>query len=347
MKKFDRSILDVIGNTPIIRLPNIARHIDSEIYVKLEMLNPGGSTKDRMGVFMIEQAVKKGELKPGGTIVECTSGNTGIGILLYANMHGYKCVFVMADKQSVEKIDALRAYGAKVIVCPTNVEPKDPRSYYSVAAALAKLPNSYFVNQYDNEFNRQCHYEQTGPEIYAQTGGEFDTFIAPVGTGGTISGIGKYLKEKMKDVKIIGVDCEGSILKEFHETGKMGDAHSYALEGIGEDFIPKNVRMDVIDQFLMVGDEESFHYTRKLLKEECVYTGGSAGAAVMAAVKYAEKLEKPERILILLHDHGSKYAGKIYNDEWMLSKGYKIENSSDELDKNILEIIGDNGKLVS
>lgn len=347
MNKFkETNIISAIGNTPIIRLKNIAKHIDSEIYVKLEMLNPGGSTKDRMGVYMIEQAVAKGELKPGGTIVECTSGNTGIGILLYANMHGYKSVFVMADKQSKEKIDALRAYGAKVIVCPTNVAPEDPQSYYSVAASLAKLPNSYFVNQYDNEFNRECHYKQTGPEIYEQTGGDFDTFIAPVGTGGTISGVGKFLKEKMPNVKIIGVDCKGSILKEFHETGKMGEAHGYALEGIGEDFIPENVRMDVIDKFLMVEDEESFHFTRKLLREECVYTGGSAGAAVMAAVKYAEKLEKPERILILLHDHGSKYAGKIYNDEWMKEKGYKIENNQDELDKNILDIIGTNGKLV-
>lgn len=347
MKAFkNTNIINAIGNTPIIRLPNIAKHIDSEIYVKLEMLNPGGSTKDRMGVYMIEQAVKKGELKPGGTIVECTSGNTGIGILLYANMHGYKCVFVMADKQSKEKIDALRAYGAKVIVCPTNVEPSDPRSYYSVAASLAKLPNSYFVNQYDNEFNRQCHYEQTGPEIFEQTKGEFDTFIAPVGTGGTISGVGKYLKEKMDKVKIIGVDCKGSILKEFHETGEMGEAHSYALEGIGEDFIPENVQMDVIDQFLMVEDEESFHFTRKLLKEECVFTGGSAGAAVMAAIKYAEQLEQPEKILILLHDHGSKYAGKIFNDDWMIEKGYKIEKSQDPLDRDILAIIGENGKLI-
>jgi cystathionine beta-synthase len=347
MDKFkNTNIISAIGNTPIIRLQNVAKHIESEIYVKLEMLNPGGSTKDRMGVYMIEQAVKRGDLKPGGTIVECTSGNTGIGILLYANMNGYKCVFVMADKQAVEKVDALRAYGAKVIVCPTNVEPKDPRSYYSVAASLAALPNSYFVNQYDNESNRICHYEQTGPEIYNQTGGQFDTFIAPVGTGGTLSGVGKYLKEKMENVKIIGVDCEGSILKEFHETGKMGAAHSYALEGIGEDFIPKNVRMDVIDKFLMVGDEESFHFTRKLLKEECVYTGGSAGAAVMAAIKYAAKLDKPERILILLHDHGSKYAGKIYNDQWMKDQGYTLETNKDELDGKILEIIGNNGKLV-
>lgn len=346
MDKFkNTNIIDAIGNTPIIRLQNVAKHIESEIYVKLEYMNPGGSTKDRMGVYMIQKAVENGDLKPGGTIVECTSGNTGIGILLYANTHGYKCVFVMADKQSKEKIDTLKAYGAKVIICPTDVEPEDPRSYYSVAASLSKLPNSYFVNQYDNENNGRCHYEQTGPEIYRQTEGKFDTFIAPVGTGGTISGVGRYLKEKMPNVKIIGVDCEGSILKEYKETGKMGKAHSYALEGIGEDFLPKNIKFEVIDQFLRVADEESFHFTRKLLREEAVYTGGSAAASVMAAIRYAEKLDKPERILILLHDSGNRYIGKIYNDEWMISKGYTLDKHQDELDKNILSIIQNNGKL--
>lgn len=346
MEKFkNTNIIDAIGSTPIIRLNNVAKHIDSEIYVKLEYMNPGGSTKDRMGVYMIQKAVEKGELKPGGTIVECTSGNTGIGILLYANTHGYKCVFVMADKQSKEKIDTLKAFGAKVVVCPTEVAPEDPRSYYSVAASLAKLPNSYFVNQYDNEFNRETHYLQTGPEIYNQTEGKFDTFMAPVGTGGTISGVGKYLKEKMDKVNIIGVDCKGSILKHYHETGEMGEAHSYALEGIGEDFIPGNVRFEYIDKFLMVEDEESFHFTRRLAAEEGVFTGGSAGAAVMAAIRYAEKLEKPERILILLHDSGVKYIGKVFNDEWMVSKGYTLDTSKDDLDNNILEIINDNGKL--
>ena len=347
MDKFKgTNIINAIGNTPIIQLTNIAKDVESEIYVKLEYLNPGGSTKDRMGVFMIEQAVKRGDLKPGGTIVECTSGNTGIGILLYANTHGYKTVFVMADKQSQEKIDALRSFGAKVIVCPTNVEPEDPRSYYSVAAALDKLPNSYFVNQYDNESNSECHYQQTGPEIYEQTEGKFDTFISPVGTGGTISGVGKYLKEKMPNVKIIGVDCKGSILKKYHETGDQTGAHGYLLEGLGEDFLPKNVHFDVIDKFLMVEDEESFHFTRRLVKEECIHTGGSAGASVMAAIKYAKELEKPEKILVILHDAGSKYAGKIYNDAWMKEQGFEVGEPKDELDNQILEIIQDNGKLV-
>jgi cystathionine beta-synthase len=347
MDKFkNKSIIDAIGDTPIIQINKLAKHVESEIYVKLEYLNPGGSTKDRMGVYMIEQAVKNGELKPGGTIVECTSGNTGIGILLYAITHGYNCVFVMADKQSKEKIDALRAHGAKVIICPTNVAPEDPRSYYSVAAALSKLPNSYFVNQYDNKYNAECHYLQTGPEIFKQTEGSFDTFIAPVGTGGTISGVGKYLKEKMSNVKIIGVDCEGSILAHYHKTGEMGEAHSYKLEGIGEDFLPGNVNFDVIDDFLMIKDEETFHFTRKLLRQEGIYTGGSAAGSVMAAIRYAEKLEKPEKILVLLHDHGNRYAGKIYNDEWMLEMGYQIDTSKDQLDKQILEIIQDNGRLV-
>lgn len=347
MDKFKgTSIIDAIGDTPIIQLQNIAKDTDSEIYVKLEYLNPGGSTKDRMGVFMIQKAVERGDLKPGGTIVECTSGNTGIGILLYANTHGYKCVFVMADKQSKEKVDTLRAFGAKVIMCPTNVEPEDPRSYYSVAAALGKLPNSYFVNQYDNVNNGLCHYEQTGPEILKQTEGKFDTFIAPVGTGGTISGVGKYLKENMPKVKIIGVDCKGSILKQFHETGDKTGAHGYVLEGIGEDFLPENVKFDVIDKFLMVEDEESFQFTRKLLKEEGVYTGGSAGASVMAAIRYAKELEKPEKILVLLHDYGNRYSGKIYNDAWMKEMGYAVDDSKDELDKQILDIIGENGNLV-
>lgn len=347
MKQFQNTnIISAIGNTPIIRLNSVAKEVESEIYVKLEYLNPGGSTKDRMGVYMIEKAVENGELKPGGTIVECTSGNTGVGICLYANTHGYKTVFVMADKQSKEKIDNLKSYGAKVIVCPTNVEPEDPRSYYSVAAELSKLPNSFFVNQYANKYNTECHYKQTGPEILEQTQGEFDTFIAPVGTGGTISGCGKYLKEKVPGMKVIGVDCEGSILAHYKKTGEICEAHSYVLEGIGEDFLPDNINFDVIDDFVVVKDEESFQMTRRLLKEEGIYTGGSAGGAVLGAIRYAKTLDKPEKILIILHDLGNRYASKIYNDEWMLEKGYKVDTAKDELDTNILNIIGENGRLI-
>lgn len=346
MEKFkNTNIISAIGNTPIIRLSSIDKEVESEIYVKLEYLNPGGSIKDRMGVYMAEKAVEKGDIKPGGTFIECTSGNTGVGIALYANTHGYNCIFVMADKQSKEKIDNLKAFGAKVVVCPTNVVPEDPRSYYSVAASLKTMPNSFHVNQYENIYNSECHYQQTGPEIFEQTEGKFDVFMAAVGTGGTISGIGKYLKEKMDDVKIVGVDCKGSILAHYKETGEMGEAHSYVLEGIGEDFLPGNVHFDVIDDFVVVEDEESFQMTRRLVLEEGVYAGGSCGAAVLGALKYAKTLKEPKKILLVLHDGGSKYASKIYNNEWMKEKGYQVDMSQDATDKAILEIIKENGKL--
>lgn len=346
MNKFkNTNIISAIGNTPIIKLNSVAKEVESEIYVKLEYLNPGGSIKDRMGVYMCQKAVESGRLKPGGTIVECTSGNTGVGVCLFANTYGYKAVFVMADKQSQEKIDNLKAFGGKVIVCPTDVQPEDPRSYYSVAAALAKLPNSIHLNQYENEANMGCHYEQTAPEIYAQTQGEFDTFMAAVGTGGTISGIGKYLKEKMDKVNIVAVDCKGSILAHYKETGEMGQAHSYVLEGIGEDFLPGNVKFDIIDSFEVVEDEESFQMTRRLLKEEGIYAGGSCGSAIVGAIKYAKKLKKPERILTIMVDSGNRYSSKIYNDAWMKEKGYQVNTNQDELDQHILDIIGDNGKV--
>jgi len=347
MEKFkDTNIISAIGNTPIIRLNSVTKDIESEIYVKLEYLNPGGSVKDRMGVYMCQKAVEDGTLKPGGTIVECTSGNTGVGVALFANAYGYKCVFVMADKQSQEKIDNLKAFGAKVIVCPTNVEPEDPRSYYSVAAVLAKLPNALHLNQYANKYNALCHYDKTAPEIWEQTEGKFDTFMASVGTGGTISGIGKYLKEKDPTKKVIGVDCQGSILAHYKKTGEMGEAHGYVLEGIGEDFLPDNVHFDIIDDFVVVGDEESFLMTRRLLKEEGIYAGGSCGSAVVGAIKYAKTLTKPEKILTIMVDSGNRYAGKIYNDEWMKSHNYAIDTSKDDLDKKILEMIKDNGRLV-
>lgn len=346
MDKFkNTTIVDAIGNTPIVRLNNVAKHVDSEIYVKLEYLNPGGSIKDRMGVYMCQKAVENGQLKPGGTIIECTSGNTGIGIALYANTQGYKTVFVMADKQSKEKIDNLKAFGGKVVVCPTNVAPEDPRSYYSVAASLKEMPNSFHINQYENIYNAECHYKQTGPEIFTQTEGKFDTFMAAVGTGGTISGVGKYLKEKMPNVKVVGVDCEGSILAHYKKTGEEIEGKSYILEGIGEDFLPGNVHFDVIDDFEVVGDEESFQMTRRLVKEEGIYTGGSAGAAVLGAIKRAEKLDKPEKILIVLHDSGNNYSSKIYNDAWMEKMGYDVNTGNDETDEAILKIIGTNGKL--
>ena len=341
MNKFNQNILDVIGNTPIVKLNKVGNHVSSDIYVKLEYLNPGGSIKDRMCVYLCQKAVERGDLKPGGTIVESTSGNTGVGIALFAAIHGYNCVFVMADKQSQEKIDNLKAYGAKVIVCPTNVEPEDPRSYYSVAAKLGSLPNSVFLDQYGNMDNGESHFEITGPEIYKQTNGEFDIFLASVGTGGTISGCSRYLKSKMPNLKTVGVDCEGSILMHYHKTGEICEAKSYVVEGIGEDFLPDNVLFDQIDDFVMVNDKESFLMTRELLTKEGIYAGGSCGSAVVGAIRYAESLDKPERILVILPDSGNRYASKIYNDTWMQKMGYiSTENSKDELDLQIDKILG-------
>ncbi len=323
MKGAKASMIEAIGDTPIVKLSNEFTGVESEIYVKLEYLNPGGSTKDRIGVYMIDQAVKSGLLKPGGTIIEGTSGNTGVGIAIYAALYGYKCVFVMNAKQSKEKQDNLKAYGAQVVVCPTDVEPDDPRSYYSVSKRLAKtIPNSYYVNQYDNLWNRETHYKYTAPEIHRQTEGEFDVFMAAVGTGGTITGCAQYFKEHLPNIKIIGVDCVGSIIADYWKTGKIGKAHTYVLEGIGEDFIPENYDFKKIDGFEVAGDKESFLMTRRLLAEQAVYTGGSAGAAVLGAINYAKKLSKPERIIVLLHDSGNRYSSKIFNNDWMSDNGY-------------------------
>jgi cystathionine beta-synthase len=323
MEKFNQTVLDIIGNTPIVKLQKVAAHVDSEIYVKLEYMNPGGSIKDRIGYYILKKAVESGKLKPGGTIIEGTSGNTGFGLAMFAAIYGYKSIFVLADKQSKEKIDALRAFGSKVIVCPTNVEPDDPQSYYSVSKRLAEsIPNSLYVNQYDNPDNAETHYVTTGPEIFQQTGGAFDVFMAGVGTGGTISGSGKYLKEKMPDVKVVGVDIVGSILGPFKISGKVVEAKAYVLEGIGEDIFPENVVFDVIDDFVMVEDRESFLMTRKLLTQEGIYAGGSSGAAVVGAIRYAETLKTPQKIVVILPDSGNRYASKIYNDDWMRDNNY-------------------------
>lgn len=335
------NVLDAIGNTPIVKLSKrVVGDIESEIYVKLEYMNPGGSTKDRIGKHMLDRAVQDGKLKPGGTIIEGTSGNTGVGLAMWAAVHGYKCIFVLADKQSKEKIDNLRAFGAKVVVCPTNVEPEDPRSYYSVSKQLAKtIPNSIYVDQYNNLSNRETHYLWTAPEIYEQTQGDFDVFMAGVGTGGTITGCGQYFKEKIPGVKIVGVDCEGSIVAHYAKTGEMGEAHPYVLEGVGEDFIPENYDFSVIDDFVVVGDKESFLMTRKLLKADGLYAGGSAGAAICGALKYAKTLDKPKKILVLLHDSGNRYASKIFNDDWMTSNGY-FESDFNVQIKDALEQLG-------
>lgn len=323
MKKFNQNVIDVIGNTPIVRLNKVAANVESDIYVKLEYMNPGGSIKERIAKHIIEQAIERGDLKPGGTIVEGTSGNTGVGLAMYAAVHGYKCVFVLPDKQSIEKINNLRAFGAKVVVTPTNVEPDDPRSYYSVAKRIAETtPNSFYANQYYNLDNQEAHIRSTGPEIFDQTGGDFDVFMCGVGTGGTISGTGKYLKSVMPELKVVGVDIEGSILAPFWRTGEVVEAHGYVLEGIGEDIFPDNLDFSVIDDFVMIEDKESFVMTRRLLTEEGIYAGGSSGAAVVGAIRYAESLDTPKKILVILPDSGNRYTGKIYNDQWMRDGGY-------------------------
>lgn len=337
MKGAKANVLEAIGNTPIVKLSQELTGVDSEIYVKLEYMNPGGSTKDRIGKFMLDQAIKDGTLKPGGTIIEGTSGNTGVGLAMWAAINKYKCIFVLADKQSKEKIDNLRAFGAKVVVCPTNVEPEDPRSYYSVSKQLAQtIPNSWYVDQYNNLNNRETHYSWTAPEIYEQTKGDFDVFMAGIGTGGTITGCGKYFKEKMPHVKIVGVDCEGSIVAHYAKTGEFIEAKPYVLEGVGEDFIPDNYDFKMIDDFVVIGDKESFIMTRKLLKMEGIYAGGSAGAAICGAIKYAKTLDKPKKILVLLHDSGNRYASKIYNDDWMSDNGY-LDSDFNASIKDVLE----------
>lgn len=343
MKKFNQSILDIIGNTPIVKLNKVAAEVSSDIYVKLEFMNPGGSSKDRIGYYMCKRAAEEGILKPGAPIIEATSGNTGIGIAMYANVHGHQAIFVMADKQSQEKVNNLKAYGAKVITCPTNVEPEDPKSYYSIAKALSQIPGSYYINQYANPFNSETHYKTTGPEIFKQTEGDFDIFMASVGTGGTISGTGKYLKEKMPHLKVVGVDCKGSILAHYHKTGEIGPASSYVLEGMGEDFLPDNVHFDVIDDFVVVEDAESFQMTRRLLAEEAIYSGGSCGAAVVGAIKYAKTLKEPKRILVILPDSGNRYISKIYNNKWMSDNNYMSAKPMDEVDKQIAAIVEPSG----
>ena len=327
LKGSKANVLEAIGNTPIVKLNKVIQgpnyNLQTEIYVKLEYLNPGGSIKDRIGTYILQKAIKEGKLKAGGTIIEATSGNTGVGVALFACVHGYKCIFVLADKQSQEKINNLKAFGAEVVVCPTNVEPEDPRSYYSVAKKLAATTeNSYYMSQYDNLWNREAHFMTTGPEIFQQTQGEFDAFLATVGTGGTISGIAQYIKSQKPSIKVIGVDCKGSIIAEYAKTGKIGHAHSYVLEGIGEDFIPENYDFSVIDDFVVIEDEESFLMTRRLLREEGIYAGGSSGAVICGAIKYAKANPQTKRILAILPDSGNRYTSKIYNDAWMKEKGY-------------------------
>ncbi len=320
-----KNILETIGNTPLIQLNKITAHLPATVLAKVDYFNPGNSIKDRMALKMVEVAEAEGKLKPGGTIIECTSGNTGMGLALAAVVKGYKCIFTTTDKQSKEKMDILRAVGAEVIVCPTNVEPEDPASYYSVARKLAaETPNSYFFNQYDNLANRLAHYESTGPEIWEQTEGKITHFVCTAGTGGTITGTAKYLKEQNPNIKIWAIDPVGSLLTHYFETGEvdMSYVHPYIAEGFGEDFVPANYDMSVIDHFEQVTDKEGALMTRRLAKEEGLFCGYSAGSCLQGLLQLSASLTDKDLVVCIFHDHGSRYVGKVYNDDWMRSKDF-------------------------
>ena len=326
--KYCNNILETIGNTPLIKLNKITDEIEATVLAKVEYFNPGNSVKDRMALKMVEDAENDGRLKPDGTIVEGTSGNTGMGLALVAIVKGYKLICVTTDKQSKEKIDVLKAVGAKVIICPADVEPDDPNSYYSTAKRIGdETENSWYVNQYNNLSNREAHYLSTGPEIWKQTDGKITHFVVGVGTGGTISGVAKYLKEKNNKIKVWGIDTYGSVFKKYHETGVFdkNEIYPYITEGIGEDIIPENVDFDLIDKFEKVTDEDAAIYTRKLAKEEGIFAGNSCGAAIKGLLQLKEHFSKNDVVVVLLHDSGSRYIGKIYNDNWMKEKGFKLD----------------------
>ena len=325
MKNICNNILETIGNTPLVRLNSITKEIKATVLAKVETFNPGNSIKDRMALKMVEDAEKKGLLKPGYTIIEGTSGNTGMGLAIAAIVKGYKCIFTTTDKQSKEKADALRAFGAEVIICPTDVEPEDPRSYYSVSSRLEKeVPNSWKANQYDNLSNSQAHYETTGPEIWEQTGGKIDHLVVGVGTGGTICGTGKFLKEKNQNLKVWGIDTYGSVFKKYKETGVFdkNEIYPYVTEGIGEDFLPKNVDFSIIDAFEKVTDKDAAMMTREIVRQEGIFVGNSAGSAMAGLLQLKNNFKAGEVVVVIFHDHGTRYLGKMFNDDWMREKGF-------------------------
>jgi cystathionine beta-synthase len=341
-------ILATIGGTPLVRINSITRAVvAATVAVKLETFNPGNSIKDRMAVRMIEDAEKAGRLKPGGTIIEGTSGNTGMGLAIAAVVKGYRCIFTTTDKQSKEKIDALKAFGAEVIVCPTNVDPEDPRSYYSVSSRLEReIPNAWKANQYDNLSNTAAHYEMTGPEIWEQTEGRVSHLVVGVGTGGTISGVGRYLKERNPDVRVWGIDTYGSVFKKFKETGVFDkhEIYPYVTEGIGEDFLPKNVDFSVIDHFEKVTDKDAALMTRRIAREEGIFAGNSAGAAMAGVLQLRDRFRAGELVVVIFHDHGSRYLGKMFNDDWMREKGFLEKSGMTARD---LVALGLSGELCS
>lgn len=319
------NIVETIGNTPLVRVNRITKGLPCTVAAKLEFFNPGNSVKDRMALKIVEDAEKSGQLKPGGIIVEGTSGNTGMGLALVGIAKGYKCIFTTTDKQSKEKVDILKAVGAEVIVCPTDVAPDDPQSYYSQAKRIAdETENAFYANQYYNLSNQRAHYEWTGPEIWEQTDGKITHFVVGVGTGGTISGVGKYLKEQNPDIQVWGIDSYGSALKKYHETGEFDEkeVYSYITEGIGEDIIPDNVDFSVIDYFEKVTDKDGALMARRLAREEGMFVGYSAGSAMAGLMQLKDRLKKDDLVIVLFHDHGSRYVAKVYNDEWMKEKGF-------------------------
>jgi cystathionine beta-synthase len=319
------NILETIGNTPMVKLNNVVKDIPAIVLAKIETTNPGNSIKDRMALKMIEDAEKSGKLKPGGTIIEGTSGNTGMGLAIAAVIKGYKCIFTSTDKQSKEKFDALRAFGAEVIVCPTNVEPEDPRSYYSVSSRLeAEVPNSWKPNQYDNLSNSQAHYEQTGPEIWEQTEGKITHLVVGVGTGGTISGTARFLKEKNPAIQVLGIDTYGSVFKKYKETGEFdkNEIYPYITEGIGEDFLPRNVDFSLIDHFEKVTDKDAALMTREIARKEGIFAGNSTGSAVAGVLQMRYKFKEGDVVVVIFPDHGTRYLGKMYNDDWLRDRGF-------------------------
>jgi len=337
--QYYNNILETIGNTPLVKLNHVIDGIEALVLAKIETGNPGNSIKDRMALKMIEDAEKAGLLKPGYTIIEGTSGNTGMGLAIAAIIKGYKCIFTTTDKQSKEKVDVLRAFGAEVIVCPTDVDPEDPRSYYSVSSRLVKeVPNSWKANQYDNPSNAQAHYEQTGPEIWKQTDGKITHLVVGVGTGGTICGTGKYLKEKNPNIQILGIDTYGSVFKKYKETGifDKNEIYPYVTEGIGEDFLPANVDFSIIDHFEKVTDKDAAIYTREIVKQEGIFVGNSAGSAIGGLLQMKDRFKKGDVVVVIFHDHGSRYLAKMFNDDWMREKGYidKSGLTAKELVKN-------------
>jgi cystathionine beta-synthase len=341
------NILGAIGQTPLVRLNRIVRDVPATVYAKIETFNPGNSIKDRMAVRMIEDAERRGLLKPGSTIIEGTSGNTGMGLAIAAIVKGYKCIFTTTDKQSKEKVDALRAFGAEVIVCPTDVDPEDPRSYYSVSSRLvAETPNAWKANQYDNLSNSQAHYETTGPEIWEQTDGRIDHLVVGVGTGGTICGVSKFLKERKPGVKAWGIDTYGSVFKKYKETGVLDkhEIYPYVTEGIGEDFLPQNVDFSVIDHFEKVTDRDAAIYAREIVRQEGIWVGNSAGSAIAGLLQLKENFKKGETVVVVFHDHGTRYLGKIFNPDWMRRMGYENLDGPTARDlvrtKKVQDIVG-------